>query len=207
MTHRESSTRIVIRRLHLYASAAGYSPRSVDIDLALGDEKSLELKLDPLTTGKADLSTISRGRRRSVWTRCRSAWLPCRSRSTEADGSSWPRQRAGNLRQSSCRRRARPDLTINLLPTDGLGPKGRILAAKDGFYSSFGWFVLSIPVTALSWGVYNGYSEAYNRSFGDPALYGPTTTAEDVFIAAAVATGVTLTFVIFRLVKYLASAH
>ncbi len=201
----------ITRKAHLYASAAGYSDRTADIDLALGDRKTVDMKLDPLATGTVDLSISPAGTAVNL----DSVPLGNSPLSITLDGSRRivTAQSKGMESQTVVLPPSGDsELNITLLPSDGLGPKGRILAAKDEFYQSFGWFVLSIPVTALTWGIYNGYTEAYNRSLltqgiSNPTLYGYSATAQDALIAAGVATGVTLTFVIIRLIKYLKSAH
>ncbi len=193
------------KTLHLYASAAGYSPGSIDVALEPGDEKSVDLKLEPLATGSVSLTTTPGEAQISV----DSLPLGQSPITIPLDGSRRIVTAQAKGRESQTLvlpPSGESDLHIDLRPTDGLGPKGRILAAKDSFYQSLGWFVLSIPVTSLSLGVYNGYSEAYSRS-GDPSLLSSGYVSYAFLWAAAAATGVTFTFMITHLIKYLASAR
>jgi len=191
--------------LHLAASAAGFSPRAMKVDLALGDDRSVDLRLEPLATGNLDVTTDPSGAAISL----DSVPIGRSPISIALDGSRRVvmAQAEGREPQTTIL----PDsgqgaLRLDLLPSDGLGPKGRILAAKDSFYSSFGWFVLSIPVTAIAYGMNNGYSEASARS-GLPSLADSGQFSNYALWAAAAATAATATFMITRLVKYLAAAH
>ncbi|HTX71344.1 MAG TPA: hypothetical protein VMC79_00825, partial [Rectinemataceae bacterium] len=98
------------------------------------------------------------------------------------------------------------NVAIDLLPSDGLGPGGRVDRAKDSFYRSLGWLVLSIPVTALTAGIANGYTEAAVRS-GDMALLGTAQKADVALGTAAVATAVLAINAVVHLVQYLGTAH
>ena len=199
------------KTLHLYASAAGYSPGSMDVALKPGDEKSVDLKLEPLATGSVSLTTSPSEAQISVDS------LPFGQSpiSIPLDGSRRIVMAQAKGRESQTLvlpASGESDLHIDLRPTDGLGPKGRILAAKDSFYQSLGWFVLSIPVTSLALGVYNGYSQAYVNEYdttgGDQASLLSAANVSYAFLwAAAAATGVTATFMITHLIKYLASAR
>jgi hypothetical protein len=98
------------------------------------------------------------------------------------------------------------DVSIKLLPWDGLGPKGRIEAAKDRFYFAFGFLATSIPVIALSAGVYSQYSDAYMLS-GDSNLYSASTISADVLTGCIIFACVAAAYTIFRLVQYLGAAN
>ncbi len=192
-------------RLHLFASAAGFSSRATAVDLALGDRKSLDLNLEPLATGNADLTTDPVGAAISL----DSVPIGLSPLSIGLDGSRRIVLAQAQGRESQTvilPESGDVQLNLDLPPTDGLGPKGRILAAKDSFYKTFGWFVLSIPVTALTYGINNAYDEAYTRS-GEPSLYGSAQISTYALWTAAAATGTAAVFMIIRLVKYLSTAH
>jgi hypothetical protein len=93
-----------------------------------------------------------------------------------------------------------------LRPSDGLGPGGRIEAAKDDFYWAFGWFAASIPITTLTLGIYNGYDEAYQRS-GSQSLAYSRWNASRALAAACALTATTAVVMVIRLVKYLKTAR
>jgi hypothetical protein len=54
--------------------------------------------------------------------------------------------------------------------------------------------------------VFGGYDEAYARS-GDSSIFVSRNVAGTALIAAAIATGVTATFMVIRLIKYLGKAY
>jgi len=191
--------------LHLFASAAGFSSRATAVDLALGDRKSMDVNLEPIATGNADLTTDPLGAEISL----DSVPIGQSPLSIGLDGSRRIVLAQAQGRESQTvilPESGDVQLKLDLPPTDGLGPKGRILAAKDSFYKTFGWFVLSIPVTALTYGISNAYDEAYTRS-GEPSLYASTQISSYALWTAAAATGTAAVFMIIRLVKYLSTAH
>jgi hypothetical protein len=61
------------------------------------------------------------------------------------------------------------DIHIRLMPSDGLSFNDRFDASKDRFYTSLGWFVLSLPVTVISGGLFQAYFDA---SAAASELYG-----------------------------------
>jgi hypothetical protein len=98
------------------------------------------------------------------------------------------------------------NMNLELKPSDGIGPAGRISAAKDAFYWSLGWFAVSVPITTLTLGIYNGYDEAYQRS-GSPSLGYSRWNASRALAAACALTATTAVFMVIRLVKYLKTAR
>jgi hypothetical protein len=191
--------------LRLDASASGFVPRSADMELALGERKSLELILEAQRTGHLGLTTDPEGAAVSVDS------VPIGSSPIviELDGSrgiasvSAPGSETRTIILPAA---GESDLALTLLPSDGLGSKGRIAAAKDDFYRSFGWFVLAVPTPFLTWGLFSGYNNAYALS-GRKSLYDARTVSVAAFSAAAAATAVTATFMIIKLVKYLAATR
>lgn len=192
-------------RVRLEATASGYSPRVLDVDLAFGDRKALKFSLEPTATGIVNLITDPPGASISL----DSVPIGQSPISIKLDGSrgiataSAKDHEPQNIVLPSS---GESDLNIRLQPSDSLGPSGRLSAAKDRFYESLGWFVLSIPVTTLSAGVFGGYDEAYARS-GDSSIFVSRNVAGTALIAAAIATGVTATFMVIRLIKYLGKAY
>ena len=191
--------------LHLEATASGYATRTVDVDLTLGDRKSLDIALEPLATGIVNLSTDPTGAAISL----DSVPIGQSPISIKLDGGrgiatvSAKGHEPQNIVLPSS---GRTELNISLLPSDSLGLSGRISAAKDRFYESLGWFVLSIPATTLTAGVFGGYDEAYVRS-GASSIYDSRNVAVAALTVSVIATGVTATIMIIRLIKYLGAAH
>jgi hypothetical protein len=187
------------------AIASGYAPYSTSVDLALGEEKAQDIELQPLATGSVSLSTDPSGASISL----DSVPLGRSPLSIGLDGSRAIVSATAEGRESQTivlPASGDANIDLSLPPSDGLGPSGRISAAKDRYYSSLGWFVLSIPVTALSYGAFYGYDEAYARS-GASSLYDARNTAVTVVAVAGTATAVTAVFMIIRLIKYLGTAH
>jgi hypothetical protein len=190
---------------HLEATASGYKTRTIDIGLALGDRKSLEVALEPTTTGAVKLTTDPQGAAITL----DSVPIGRTPISITLDGgrgivtaSEKGRETQSIVLPGS----GETNLNISLLPSDGLGPSGRISAAKDRFYQSLGWFVISIPATTLTADVFRGYDEAYVRS-GASTIYVSRNYAVAALSASAIATAVTATIAVVRLVKYLVTAH
>jgi len=187
------------------ATASGYSPFTTSIDLALGDKKTLELKLEPLATGSVSLSTDPSNSSISL----DSVPLGRSPLSIGLNGSRAIISASAEGREpQTVVLPASGDLSMDLilLPADGLGPSGRISAAKDRFYSSLGWFVVFMPLTALSYGAYHGYDEAYLRS-GSLSMYNSRSTATAAVAVAGTATATAAVFMVIRLVKYLKTAR
>jgi hypothetical protein len=192
-------------KIRVDASASGFLPKSLDLDIMPGDRKSLSIGLDPLETGSVSLVTDPPGAVISL----DSVTIGRSPLSIKLDGgraivaASKPGYESQSLVLPAS---GDSEQSIHLLPSDGLGPSGRISAAKDDFYLSLGWFVVSIPATTLTAAAFRGYDEAYARS-GDQSIYVSRIVAASALGLAVVATGWTATMMIKRLVKYLGAAH
>jgi hypothetical protein len=187
------------------AAASGYSPYSTSLELSLGERRAIELKLEPLSTGTVALTTDPPGSSISL----DSVPLGPSPLSISLNGSRSIVSASSEGRETQTivlPESGDSSIDLSLLPSDGLGPAGRISAAKDRFYATLGWFVLSIPVTALSYGAYYSYDEAYGRS-GLQSMYDSRTAASVAVGIAAAATATTAAFMIVRLIKYLKSAR
>jgi hypothetical protein len=191
--------------VNVMATASGYAPLTTSFELALGDKKKEELQLEPLVTGSLSLNTDPPGASISL----DSVPQGQSPLSIGLDGSRAILSASSEGREPQLvvlPASGDSSVDISLLPSDGLGPSGRISAAKDRFYTTLGWFVLSIPVTALTYGAYKGYDEAYLRS-GSATMFSSRSTASMAVAIAASATATTAAFMIVRLVKYLRTAH
>jgi hypothetical protein len=191
--------------VHITANAQGYDSASTDILVVLGERRTVELKLEPRKTGNVALNTEPEGASLSLDSMPLGQapiGIPLdgtrRVLSVSAEGMEPQTVVLPGSGESS--------LDIKLQLSDGLGPTGRINAAKDDFYWAFGWFALSVPVTTLTLGIYNGYDEAYQRS-GSPSLEYSRWNASRALVAACALTATTAVFMVIRLVKYLKTAR
>ena len=192
-------------RVNLETTASGYATRNINVDLILGDRKSIDIVLEPLETGIVHLTTDPPDTAISL----DSVPLGRSPISIKLDGGRGIANATAQDHESQnivLPSSGESELNINLLPSDGLGPSGRIGVAKDLFYSSLGWFVLCIPATTLTAGVFGGYDEAYVRS-GASSIYDSRNIAVAALTTSIIATGVTATVMIIRLIKYLKAAH
>jgi hypothetical protein len=184
---------------------AGYAKKHVDLEVAPGDRKTLEITLDPVVAGQASISSDPPGAKLSL----DSVPIGAAPAEVELDGSR--RILTASAKGFEGQSLVLPpsgdqDVAIKLLPSDGLGPGGRIGKAKDDFYRSLGWFALTIPVTSLLAGIYGDYSDAYDRS-GSSVLYVSRNSSLIAAWAAGAACATTFVFMIPKLIKYLDSAH
>ncbi|MGO8692522.1 MAG: PEGA domain-containing protein [Rectinemataceae bacterium] len=189
----------------LRVEAPGFVPIESVIDLNLGEWKRVDVRLDPEKTGTAIVSVSPPSAQISLDS------LPKGTGPLDVDlngtriiaSASAPGYEPGT---TTLPKSGTADVNIVLRPSDGLGPGGRVDKAKDSFYGSLGWFVLSVPVTALTVGLENGYAEAAIRS-GDPQL---VSNAQNSQIALEAAIGVSVVLAInaiIHLVRYLDSTR
>jgi hypothetical protein len=191
--------------LSVEASAPGFAPKTETVEAALGDRKVLDISLEPLSTGTARLSVDPPGAAVSL----DSVPIGLAPLTIKLDGSRGIAVASAKGRESSTLvlpASGESDIGISLLPSDGLGPTGRLGAARDRFYQSLGWFALTIPATALTYAAMSGYDDAYARS-PSPSLYVSRNVSIGALGASALAMGATAGIAIFRLVKYLGTAH
>jgi hypothetical protein len=187
--------------VHISAYASGYGTGSIDMLVALGERRTADIELSPLSTGSVALDTDPTGASISL----DSVPIGATPLSIGLDGTR--KVVIASAEDMETKTVVLPasgesSLNLKLQPSDGIGPSGRIAAAKDDFYWSFGWFAVSIPISTLTLGVYNVYDEAYQRS-GSPSLAYSRWTASRAFAAACALTATTAVFMVIRLVKYL----
>lgn len=187
------------------ASASGYAARRVDVDLALGERKTVDIELERLDTGKVYLSVDPPGAAISLDS-VPIGKSPIEIQLSGARGIATATAPGREPQSVVLPASGESSLDIRLLPSDGLGPSGRIGAEKDHFFQSLGWFVLSLPPTFLTWGARSGYDDAYLRT-GNESLLLSDRIATGAMIAAIAATGATAAVMVVRLVKYLGVAH
>jgi len=198
--YRYSSGPIVLR-----VEAPGCVPIKSQIELNLGEWKQVDVRLDPKKTGTAVVSVSPPAAQISLDS------LPKGPGplTVDLDGTriiasaSAPGFEPGT---AVLPKSGDAEIHIDLRPSDGLGPGGRFEKAKDSFYGSLGWFVLSVPVTALTAGLANGYAEAAIRT-GDPGLASSAQSSQ-VALGAAIGTSVALAInAIIHLVIYIDSTR
>lgn len=187
------------------AKASGYDGASTEAELVLGERRSIALELKPSVLGSASISadppdasilidsisagqaplTVALSGKREIIT----AYAP-------------GRERASAILPAS----GETSLTLELRPDDGLGPGGRVTAAKDDFYRSLGWLFISIPVSSLALGLSSLYYEAADRSSDSGLLsyYTVSGISAGMALTASVVLGVN---VAIHLIRYLGTAR
>lgn len=103
-------------------------------------------------------------------------------------------------------------VVLDLQASDGLRYADRFEQAKGAFYQSLGWFIVSLPLTVLSYGTFNSY-----QSLGPlpPSVSEQTANtltlyyfgSQTVFWVSAVVSASLATNTIFRLVRYIKAAR
>ncbi len=193
------------RPLRIEASAPGFETLESSVTLELGERRNLELSLRVLSTGQVALdvdpidSSVSLD---SMPMGKAPLTIPLDGNRAIVSVSAPGRETQNRVLPAS----GDSSISIKLDPSDGLGPSGRISAAKDRFFSSFGLFMVSIPFSTLSASVYNIYTDSYYRSASE-GMYNARNVSIGVMAAALATTGVTLCLAGLRLVKYLKVAR
>lgn len=208
-----SSSRVVYAyestSLSVSAEALGHESLSTTVELALGERKSIDLSLEPKSTGvvalSADPPEASISLDSSPLGRAPLSILLDGSRSFVTATAEGFEMKTLVLPASGS-----PEVKMSLLPSDGLGPSGRIEKAKDRFYTAFGFLMLTVPGISLSAQLYNDYYSAYKLSTSPAeALAAIETPGTNAYNAMAVSIGAacfTGAFTIYYLVKYLRAA-
>lgn len=106
-------------------------------------------------------------------------------------------------------------LRFGFAPPTGATQSERIAAAKDDFYKALGWFVVSLPVSTLSYGSFRMYYDAslaaLDAGIGDPAAIarldtGYTISQAVFWTSSAVSLGLAINAGL-RLARYLKAAR
>jgi hypothetical protein len=192
-------------RMIVEAEAEGFKPRKIEEAVSLGERRRLGIDLERASTGLAHITSEPDGAFLSIDALRSGAApldIPLTGRRTFVTA------KKDGFEEQTIILPAKGDLTITikLRPQDGLGPGGRVKKAKDEFYTSLGYLVLAIPVTAVSTGVYNSYLEAAPRSLLDSRLVTGYNVSSVILGTTAVATAALAVNAIIRLVHYLGAA-
>jgi hypothetical protein len=97
-------------------------------------------------------------------------------------------------------------LSLALALDDGLGPGGRVSAAKDRFYKALGWFFVSLPVSSLATGASSLYSEATTRHYDSGLVSASSLSGIVAGVSIAASAALALNAIIY-LSRYLGTAR
>jgi hypothetical protein len=187
------------------AEAGGFLPYRETLRLSLRERRTLDVVLSPRSLGSALVTVDPPGASISV----DSVPAGTSPLSIPLDGTRGVLvARADGREGASVVLPASGDQSvgISLLPSDGLGPTGRVEAAREDFFKALGWLVVAIPPTALSAGAYSLYSEAEGRS--PLASTGRSRLVSGIVLAASAAgTAAASVNSIIKLVRYLKAAR
>jgi len=192
-------------KTRIRAESTGYSPWSTTLDLSMGDRIKLTASLSRLSTGIASISTDPPGAAVYIDSSPAGAApveLPLDGTRRVATAYLAGRERADAVLPAS----GEAALAIALPPLDGLGPGGRVGAAKDRFYEAFGWFFLSLPAATLSAGAFTSYSAAAASSGSLSSLIVSRNVSAVVMAASVGACAGLAANAIVRLVSYIGAA-
>jgi hypothetical protein len=187
------------------AEADGFLPYRETLRLALGERRAIDVAMSPRILGSALVTVDPPGAAVSI----DSVPAGAAPLSIPLDGTRGVLvARAEGRESASVVLPASGDqgVAISLLPSDGLGPAGRIEAAREAFFKALGWLVVAIPPTALSAGAYSLYSEADGRSPLESTSRSRVVSGI-VLAASAVATATASVNAIAKLVRYLKAAR
>jgi hypothetical protein len=201
----------------LEAAAAGYEPELLPFSVRTGTDSVLSLALEPRPA--VDFAISSEPPGAAIHIDGEFAGVT----PLAVEGAGFPRIARSSLPgYEDVQIVVKPDtllddIHIRLLQSDGLSFNERFDASKDRFYTSLGWFVLSLPVTVISGGLFQAYfdasataSELYGGSI-DPDVENSLNTGfystQTVFwISAAASIGFAVNAVI-RFVSYINSTR
>ncbi|MDP3176267.1 MAG: hypothetical protein Q8M76_00100 [Spirochaetaceae bacterium] len=189
-------------KTRIRAESTGYSPWSTTLDLSMGDRISLTANLSRLSTGRVTISTDPPGAAIFIDSAPAGAApfeLPLDGTRRVATAFLAGRERADAVLPAS----GEAALAIALPLVDGLGPGGRVGAAKDRFYEAFGWFFLSLPAATLSAGAFASYSAAAVSSGSLSSLITSRNVSATVMVASVGACAGLAANAIVRLVSYI----
>ncbi len=198
----------------LLASAPGFSPRTAVLSVRPGRDVSLRLELEPVPAPALLLESDPPGATVHV-DGLRAGVTPL-----ELGGAAFTR-----VARLTMPGRVGVDLvippsagsleTVTLPPADGLDFSGRFEAGKDRFYRSLGWFVLSLPVSVLSYGSFSAYRSVLSSLAAsgspDPAVVARLEpryyATQAVFWASAAASAALAVNAVIELAGYIGAAE
>lgn len=149
------------------AHAPGFSSQSVSFDVSLGNDATIELRLDPLDAVGFSLSSQPEGAHVHV------DGALVGQAPVAVPPAAYPRVgRISMPGYEDVQIIIRPDAILDdqniiMAPSDGLSFDARFDRAKDKFYRSLGWFVVSLPLPVLSGGLFQNYYQTAGQYLVD----------------------------------------
>jgi hypothetical protein len=193
-------------------SAAGFRTVSRRFAIVPGTDTGINLQLVPIPTAPVFVESLPSGAALFL------DGIPAGTTPIELPGASFPRVLSARMDgfedlQGVVRPGFEPGrVVLDLQVSDGSDYADRFEQAKGAFYQSLGWFILSLPVTVLSYGTFNSYLRLapLPPSVSDERLktlsmyyYGSQTV---FWISAAISASLA-TNAIVRLVRYIKAAR
>lgn len=145
------------------ARAPGYLPRSVKFYVEPGDDRTIAVSLDPLEAIGFNIATDPAGAHVHV------DGALIGSTPVEVPAAAYPRVgRISMPGYDDVQIIIRPDVILDdqniiMVPSDGSAFDARFGTAKDRFYRSLGWFVVSLPLPVLSGGLFQTYYQTASQ--------------------------------------------
>jgi hypothetical protein len=138
-------------------SAPGYRSASTRLAVVPGTDSTVDLKLEPVQVAPVFVESFPSGATLYL------DGAPLGVTPLELSGAAFPRVLTARMDGfDDLRLVLRPGddsgrVVLDLQASDGFAYVDRFEQAKGAFYESLGWFVLSLPVTVLSYGTFNSY--------------------------------------------------
>lgn len=149
------------------ARAPGFASASVSFEVEPGTDRTVELALEPLDAVGFAVASEPTGALVHV------DGMLLGSAPVDVPAAAYPRVgRISMPGYQDVQIIIRPDVilddrTIPMVPSDGLTFDARFDKAKDRFYRSLGWFVVSLPLPVLSGGLFQTYYATANQYLAD----------------------------------------
>jgi hypothetical protein len=198
------------------ARAPGFASRSVSFDVEPGNDTTVELRLDPLDAVGFSISSRPEGARVHV------DGALVGQAPVGVPPAAYPRVgRISMPGYEDVQIIIRPDTILDdqniiMVPSDGLIFDARFDKAKDKFYRSLGWFVVSLPLPVLSGGLFQNYYQTAGQYLADHPSPDPAITESinsrfygwqaAFWASAAISAGLAINAII-SLIAYIGSAR
>jgi hypothetical protein len=138
-------------------SAAGYRTASTRFAIVPGSDTFVKVRLEPVQSSPVFVESFPSGAVLYI------DGAPLGTTPLQLSGAAYPRVLTTRMNGFDDLRvvvRPGPEserMVLDLQASDGLGYAERFKLAKGAFYQSLGWFIVSLPVTVLSYGTLNSY--------------------------------------------------
>lgn len=203
------------RRAEAVAAAPGYESRLIRFRIEPGKDAAIRAELDPLPSPSFVVESDPPGA--SLYLDGVLLGLTPLELPGFAELRSLRLSLPGREDLRSALQGSPPDGTLRFgfAPPTGATQGGRIAAAKDDFYQALGWFVLSLPISTLSYGSFRMYYDASQTALDagivDPAAIARLNTSYTIsqavfWTSSAVSLGLAINAGV-KLARYLKSAR